>query len=787
VSATRGAAVTSGLGVVAGYALYFAALFAPALAEGRLLAPGDALLQSLPHLARLSLPPAGWEPLHFAGHPAQGDPQTMAWYPLAWLLGRSPATWNAYVLSAYVLAASTTHALLRGRGYGHAPAAVAGLGYGASGFLLAHLGHTNLIHSCAWLPLILLSLDRLRDAPSARFVATCALAVAGSVLGGHPQLAFYGLVAAALAALALAPRAPIGGVRFLACAAAGALLGLGLSAVVWLPALELAPHTLRARLDFDEFMTDSMGLDQIPRLLLPWAYGGWHEPRWSGPALPHFGRHWVEITGFVGGLPLALAGVALARRRTRGVKLLGAAGLASLLVSFGRYLPFAAVLYVLPGYQLFRVPSRHLALFSLAAALLAGIGTGTLARLPAADRERSARRAVLALAAAAAGAVTWVAVAIATGYWDRYLGRVGLERAAAMPWRNAAVVLQLLVLAGGALALLRFARAPTRIRSAWLVAAVGAELASFGLFAEWRHAPARAELTPPAFLAPLRAELERTQQRFTPALVVHAPRGGVPSNLNLLWGLPSTVGMNPLVLTRHAKLLGVDAFGFTSHAAFEPEHRALDLLASRYVALPDDPSTPPALQQLLAAAGRWQPVARGEGALWLENRRAQPRAWLVGELITLAPDAVDRAIATGRLPDGGDFDPARTALVEEEAPAVEPCPGRCGEAVVVRSERDRVELRVRSQRDAFLVLSDAFYPGWQAEVDARRARVLRADGVLRGVVVPAGERRVVFAFRPPVRRVAIALALGAALLVGALLAAAALRAARCGSRGISTS
>src|SRR5437588_346055 len=84
-----------------------------------------------------------------------------------------------------------------------ATALAAGLVYGTSGFLMAHLGHTNVIHSVAWAPLLVWSLERLRQRTSPPWVVLAAVAVACSALAGHPQLGFYTLLLGAAYALAL--------------------------------------------------------------------------------------------------------------------------------------------------------------------------------------------------------------------------------------------------------------------------------------------------------------------------------------------------------------------------------------------------------------------------------------------------------------------------------------------------------------------------------------------------------------------------------------------------------
>jgi uncharacterized membrane protein YfhO len=45
-----------------------------------------------------------------------------------------------------------------------------------------------------------------------------------------------------------------------------------------------------------------------------------------------------------------------------------------------------------------------------------------------------------------------------------------------------------------------------------------------------------------------------------------------------------------------------------------------------------------------------------------------------------------------------------------------------------------------------LILTDAYYPGWQAIINDVPATIHRVDGMFRGIFVPAGENEVVFSF-----------------------------------------
>jgi len=70
------------------------------------------------------------------------------------------------------------------------------------------------------------------------------------------------------------------------------------------------------------------------------------------------------------------------------------------------------------------------------------------------------------------------------------------------------------------------------------------------------------------------------------------------------------------------------------------------------------------------------------------------------------------------------------------------------EATVETYEPERVVLSADPERDAVLVLTDTWDPGWRATVDGQPATVLRADHALRGIRLGPGKHRIEFSFEP---------------------------------------
>ena len=71
-----------------------------------------------------------------------------------------------------------------------------------------------------------------------------------------------------------------------------------------------------------------------------------------------------------------------------------------------------------------------------------------------------------------------------------------------------------------------------------------------------------------------------------------------------------------------------------------------------------------------------------------------------------------------------------------------------GDATIVSMTPDRVEIEVRADGPAVLVLTDVMAPGWIAERDGVRVPIATVDRAFRGVAVDGSTSRVVFWYGP---------------------------------------
>jgi len=148
----------------------------------------------------------------------------------------------------------------------------------------------------------------------------------------------------------------------------------------------------------------------------------------------------------------------------------------------------------------------------------------------------------------------------------------------------------------------------------------------------------------------------------------------------------------------------------------------------------------------LEDSNAWTRIGAEDGAVFFERTEPRPRAWLVPATRTLPGAEALFTIRSGRLPDGTPFDPRTLALVDAEVGELGPA-DPAAEAEIVHREATRIDVRTSTAADAFLVLSDAWYPGWSAHRDGAAVPVHRTDHALLGVRVPAGEHVTSFRFR----------------------------------------
>jgi hypothetical protein len=737
-------------------------VFAPALRPGRALAPVDQLFMVAPWSAIAPGPPdanpaladvaqvfhpwalytarevrAGrlplWNPYAYAGVPFLSNPQTALFSPLTWLGWMLPAT-LALTLPQIVklaLAGPAMYWFLRTLAVVPLPAFI-----GAAGFMLS----TTMIAWLPWtysttmvlLPILFGLVERLAQGPDRRLVALLALAIGADGLAGYPPSAFHGLLATGAWALARAPwrTRPL---EYFAALAAAAGLGGALVAVQALPAVD---YLRESAVYFYR--------NQWTPPLTP-------EPRAAITALmPHFfgagARTWsgwqFGITATYVGLVLLL-GVPLAALAWRHAGTRPLAAMAALVAAIHYGASGVEALADAPGMALVN-KLRLMPLFVFPLCALGALGLDVAARA----REAPAARSVAVVRA-------WFIALVVIGLGAVALVSGEVAAAAVRPSLTTQFLAFLVGLTAAALLLLGWLRDG---RARWGVALAAVQVLTLVPVAA-TYLPVRDS----RWLYPTPPAVGWLQQHAAGARAVMADHVG------FLYGVRQASGYDGLTPRRIEQVAGPIGSGNARLAGYQENVAALhgseplaplsvlfsparDLLGLRWIVLP-------------ARAGAPAPGLRlaydGADARIFENPAALPRAF-VARRARCVDDRAALALLRSRTVDLG----AEVLLADCPGPLAGGAEAQAVAARIDVDEPERVVVTASTDAAAWLVLTDTWFPGWQARLDGAEVPIARANHAFRAVALPPGSHRVEFTFLPRglVPGAGITLAAGGVLL-----------------------
>jgi hypothetical protein len=657
-------------------------------------------------LSHLQLPL--WNPFERGGVSTLSEPEAGVLYPLNWLLVLVGAAGGG-VPFAMIEVKACLHlaiggiamfALLRRRGLSVAAAALGGVVYELGPYTAGN-AYFAIIWPAAWLPLLMLATDWLVDGGgllAAMGVAATSFLV---VVAGSPPTAFYcALVAVPYFVLRAAIAARRDGWRpWLARSRLPLLIALLLTGLSCFPSVrgtyEAMRWSIRAVRTF-AYVSES----PLPAR------------EWLGLVLREGSRVYVYL-----GLPaVTLAAVGIVRWRSRAEAALFA-GLAvfGLLLMLGSATPVLGWLYdTAPPFRLFRICVRYVFLVQLAVAVLAARGLDALseAREPrspiAVARGLALPLGAIAVVVAVAAQHAAAAPKLAEGMRWMLLGAcVTLGLALAVAARPAlaprigplvalvvAVDLGVTSHAASVTHAGRFDAASTLVSDDW-VARIRADGAAARIFDEfglgWR-AGSRLELRDlRGYVEPL------TSQRVADVYAGIGKSPGLLALFNVRWLL---------------------------HSA-HPNHG----MSHNFV----------------KDADHVPGVTRRDGAVFELDQPAPRAYWVKGaRVVAKAADAIERL---------GELDPrGELVLAEEDVGAVAPdrrADRAPREAAVLEHETySSMRFAIDAPADGYLVVNEAWFPGWHATVDGRAAPVLQGNVIMQVVDLPAGRHVVELRFRP---------------------------------------
>ncbi len=541
--------------------------FLPATRGNLVISPDDGVIFNVPlRVAAANLMSSGylplWNPYIFSGMPLHGSAQAGILFPLNWfyLVSNPPVATNLMMLSSYALAALGAYLFARRSGATIGGAALTSLVWQWSGFLVAQIGHTNVVHTAALLPWLLWAIDGYGASGARRRGVLLAGIVALQIFAGHQQTLCYALLIASAYAVAMWRSSQPDRnwyLRSLLLLAAGVVL----AAVQILPTYELMRNSLRANGSFDFFTSFSLP----PRFLLtffaPYILGGGDGSLFRAPYVgqPFYG----EYIGYVGLGTLMLSALALLIKRDARTKFWATVVVIGLALALGRYWPFRlyGVIYYLPLLNLFRVPARHLMEVDFALAVLAGRGLTAIHATT--DRQRTTRWAL------AVGVAVLLLTFLVVTVGRPAAFRLGREAPVSL-LRAPELFLPVVFAALTGWAIWTLARRGGRSASLLTIAVLSLDLVVWGQSSGWRVSSLRAEdeyWQVPETVKPLR-ELGRNSTPYRILTAPHPFDPAVPPVGPAVTGLAPTLWTQPDIYMMHGieNAAGYDGFGLARYS-----------------------------------------------------------------------------------------------------------------------------------------------------------------------------------------------------------------------------
>lgn len=688
-----------------------------------------------------------WDPQIYGGVPlaSVGTMSGDYWYfPVTILYWLKLAPEKIVAISYFLhvlLAGMGTYVFLRAKSFSDTASFISAVGYMFTGAMvsLIYAGHDAKITVSALLPWLLLFIDKTVDTRKLLWALLAGLVIGLALMSPHVQMSYYLLLAGlffAVARIYQRFKADKNRNNVLKTAGLGlAMLTVGFSlyAVQSLTLQDYIKFSARGQDKGYAYATSySMPPEEIINIVWPEFSGLIDKDSGERPTHRYWGRRDLKLhTEYVGVIPFLLSLIGLVYSKRKRLKLFFALfGIFALIVAFGGYTPlYYLVYYLIPGMSKFRSPAMIFNLFSFAVAVLAAAGIQAL--MDGQSGKKVFRNLLIGLGSAlllgfiltgAKDGMTSMLSGFAAPGWGAQALWQGYGEMVRGYW-TAFVILLLGVL-------LVWLLAQRKMPLVWWGA-----MAGLLIFAElWRVDSKFIKVVSPGDYFS-KDEVVRVMERdksLYRVMPLHVHQSG---NYLKLFNVQTVGGENPNPLRRYNEYLGINP-----QRLLPDYHNLLDLNGLNFMNILG-------VKYLLMQ----QPVNHPDFTLYdtcyggqvriYQNQKALPRAWLVGDYQVIKDDR----LMLERIRQSS-FDPARSVILEEQPRNFKSEGTATGSIKIDQYQPNLISMTVEANKPALLVISENYFPAWQAYVDGTGAKIYRANYTFRAVPVPAGLHKVEFKY-----------------------------------------
>jgi hypothetical protein len=659
-----------------------------------------------------------WNPYNFNGMPFLADIQTQIFYlPLTALAlfvkdGHLGVFWLEFVnITHYLVAGVGMFYLAKSFALRQIPALFAAVVYTFSGFMITHAIHQIIITLVCWYPWVLLLMRMAFAERSWRWVFVGGVLLGHTFFAGFPQLSLflYFFLAVYVVFELLSTfgfRGLITRPALVMMAKAGAIVALsaGVMMIQLLPTLELSKLSVRAEITYEKSTEGSLAWSQLSTFLFPKLFGtaGATGYNYWGP-----GTYWYywETCIYLGALPIFLTLLsALFARRSKYIPFFLGFALFSLFFALGgNFVVQKFFFYYIPVFSTFRNPSRMTVFLALGVALLSAFVLQYLLYEP--DTVRRARfLKTLLFSSVGAGVLAWAL--LVSGSLTTLFPFLARPEISSFVKREAQISLVFILLSG---AVLYWMLVGKKAVGRTALAGIAVLFADMYVFGESQNTssvnPEEYFKSAEPIVRFLRSDPDifRVNTRTTEGMIMDRNQGMVDRIFTM-------EGYTPLVLQR-------------AYPPVATTDQMFDLLNVKYATVADE----------------------GRGMLSLRPHPTyMPRAFMMYRYRVLT----DEKELLAYLKSPG-FDPHTVAVLEQDPGVMlaELHETPTWSARVEKYSNNAIALQAKTSHDGLLILSEIYYPGWEAYVDGQETALYRTDYNLRGLFLPKGQHHVEMRFR----------------------------------------
>lgn len=673
-----------------------------------------------------------WNPYNFSGSPLLANFQSGSFYPLnfLFLFLSFETAWTLFIVIQPLLSGIFTYLYLRNLKLREIPSSLGAIVFSFCGFSVVWLEWGNILHTALWLPLILLSIDKivdsiinqkisLKDKKITFWSILFITSLIFSFFAGHLQTFFYLFVFSFF--YFFARWWQYGKNKktlfFLACCY---LIFFAITSIQWIPTLKYIFLSAR-NIDLIPFDTPGWFIpwQNIVQFIAPDFFGN--------PATLNYWGEWnyAEFSGYIGIAPLIFALFAVFFRRDKKTFLFGLSFFLSLIFAFPTFfakIPFLLNIPFISSAQ----PTRLLFITDFSLSVLAALG---LDYFIASKNKKGILYILGALCLLIAG--VWFFILFLqkeiVSIENILVSRQNFILPSFLFCISAFLIIACMILSSRKL----LSEKIIKLLFCLIILISAFDLIRFG----WKFTP----FTKKDYLFPNTDVTSFLQKQKQPFRVMSVDERILPPNFLSIYKIQSIEGYDPLYLKRYGELIAAvnrgepnikTPFGFNRIITSKNySSKIIDLLNVRYI-LSLDEIKDPKLELVFSD---------GQTKIY-ENTNVGDRAFFAEEILS----AGTKQEAINMMFDE-KTDLRKKAIVENlDDKNLVNLNLNNGAIEVVKYSENKIIIKTNSKGESFLVLTDSFYPTWKAKIDDKLVKIFLTDFNFRGIFVPTGKHTIEF-------------------------------------------